>query len=215
MADVDTNVSASDGGGKRKFVTKDVVMCVVVLALIAVVAGALLGVMNWITYVDPDVAIAQEVADKYGIDVASVVKTPERVINNPSSKSSVSSVFAALDADGNATAYAYFAVGSGAYKGSVEFVIYVTPDGKIDEITVYSSSETPSIGGKVLKEENLEKFKGYDLTAVTDYGSADVGAAQGDGIYITGASMTSKAVVNAVRAAAYAFNNYGGEEDAK
>ena len=36
-----------------RFVTKDMVMCVVVLAVIALVAGVLLGLVNWLTYVDP------------------------------------------------------------------------------------------------------------------------------------------------------------------
>lgn len=193
---------------KPKFVTKDVIMCVVVLVAIALVAGVLLGVMNWVTYVDPDAAIMAQVADKYGIDSSSVVKMPEMVINNPGAKSSVSSVFKALDDEKNVKAYAYSVVGSGAYKGTVEFVIYVTPEGKIDEITVYSSSETPSIGGKVLKKENLAKYNGYDLTKVTDYDSADVSDASIDSIYITGATMTTKSVLNAVRTVAYAFNHY-------
>ena len=62
---------------KPKFVTKDVVMCVVVLVLIAVVAGVLLGVMNWLTYVDPDAMIISQVAKYYGVDSSLVVKSED------------------------------------------------------------------------------------------------------------------------------------------
>ena len=136
-----------------------------------------------------------------------------RVLNNPGSNSSVSSVFAATDADGEPVAYAYFVSGGGAYKGTVDFIVYVTPDGRIDGIEVYSSSETVSIGGKVLDDDNLAKLEGYDLTSVTDYGTIGSSAIKDEDVYITGATFTSKALMNAVRATAYAFNNYTAEAE--
>ena len=66
---------------KPKFVTKDVIMCVVVLVAIALVAGVLLGVMNWVTYVDPDAAILSQLAGYYGVDSSLVSKAEDRVIN--------------------------------------------------------------------------------------------------------------------------------------
>lgn len=208
-----TESGAQGGGKKERFVTKDVVMCVAVLAVIALVAGVLLGLVNWLTYVDPDAAIMERVAEKYGIAAEQVTAEDGRVLNNPGSNSSVSSVFAATDADGEPVAYAYFVSGGGAYKGTVDFIVYVTPDGRIDGIEVYSSSETVSIGGKVLDDDNLAKLEGYDLTSVTDYGTIGSSAIKDEDVYITGATFTSKALMNAVRATAYAFNNYTAEAE--
>ena len=95
-----TESGAQGGGKKERFVTKDVVMCVAVLAVIALVAGVLLGFVNWLTYVDPDAAVMERVAEKYGIAAEQVTAEDGRVLNNPGSNSSVSSVFAATDADG-------------------------------------------------------------------------------------------------------------------
>ena len=208
-----TESGAPGGGKKERFVTKDVVMCVAVLAVIALVAGVLLGLVNWLTYVDPDAAVMERVAEKYGIAAEQVTAEDGRVLNNPGSNSSVSSVFAATAADGEPVAYAYFVSGAGAYKGTVDFIVYVTPDGRIDGIEVYSSSETVSIGGKVLGDDNLAKLEGYDLTSVTDYGTIGSSAIKDEDVYITGATFTSKALMNAVRATAYAFNNYTAEAE--
>lgn len=206
-------VSAGSGGKKERFVTKDVVMCVVVLAVIALVAGVLLGLVNWLTYVDPDAAVMESVAERYGIAAEQVSAAEDRVLNNPSSNSSVTSVYTASGADGTPMAYAYFVSGGGAYKGTVEFIVYVTTDGRIEGIEVYSSSETVSIGGKVLDGDNLAKLEGYDLSSVTDYGTIGSADIKDEDVYITGATFTSRALMNAVRAVAYAFNNYTAEAE--
>ena len=217
MAEKERDIIISEGGSqggaalkRNAFFGKDVWMCIVVLAAIALVAGVLLGLVNWLTYVDPNEVIMQDVAAAYEVSVEQVTIDADRVVNDPSSKSVVSSVFTATDAAGEDIVYAYFVSGSGAYKGTVDYVIYVTPAGTIDKIEVYSSSETASIGGKVLKDANLAKFNGFDLTAVTDYNY--VRDDKYDDVYISGATYTTRSVMNAVTAVAYAFNNYDAAE---
>ncbi|MEG1663611.1 MAG: hypothetical protein RR338_06450, partial [Clostridia bacterium] len=51
---------SSNGKKKKKKLSmssKDILKCIVVLSLIALVGGVLLGVINWLTYVDPDMKI--------------------------------------------------------------------------------------------------------------------------------------------------------------
>ena len=111
-----TESGAQGGGKKERFVTKDVVMCVAVLAVIALVAGVLLGLVNWLTYVDPDAAVMERVAEKYGIAAEQVTAEDGRVLNNPGSNSSVSSVFAA--ADGFRSANFNFSIGNDVYNAN-------------------------------------------------------------------------------------------------
>ena len=92
---------------KQKFVTRDVVMCIVVLAAIALVAGVLLGAMNWLTYVDPEAAILERVAGYYSVSADAVVSVPERVVSEGSSY--VSGCYAVET--GSGTVYVYHAVG--------------------------------------------------------------------------------------------------------
>ena len=100
---------------KKKFVTRDVVMCIVVLAAIALVAGVLLGAMNWLTYVDPEAAILEQVAGYYSVSADAVVSVPERVVSEGSSY--VSGCYAVET--GSDTVYVYHAVGSGAKGGGI------------------------------------------------------------------------------------------------
>ena len=113
--------------------------------------------------------------------------------------------------EGETLAYAYLVSGAGAYKGTVQFIFYVTPEGRIEGTEVYASSETAGIGSKVLTKDNLARLVGLDLNAITDYGDVGSSAVRDEGVYITGATYTSKSLVNAVRALAYAFAAASGE----
>ncbi|HBP52504.1 MAG TPA: hypothetical protein DD626_04315, partial [Clostridiales bacterium] len=48
------SVENDSSKGKKKFKLGDVAKCTIVLTVIALVAGLLLGIVNWVTYVDPD-----------------------------------------------------------------------------------------------------------------------------------------------------------------
>lgn len=60
---VDTSVETDDKKGKKdkkeKRKMSEVAKCSLVLVIIAVVAGLLLGIVNWATYVDPDNTIME------------------------------------------------------------------------------------------------------------------------------------------------------------
>ena len=193
-----------------RFVTKDMVMCVVVLAVIALVAGVLLGLVNWLTYVDPAAAVAELVAEHYGVDPSLVSSAEDRAMSAPGASSTVDAAYV-VSREGETLAYAYLVSGAGAYKGTVQFIFYVTPEGRIEGTEVYASSETAGIGSKVLTKDNLARLVGLDLGAITDYGDVGSSAVRDEGVYITGATYTSKSLVNAVRALAYAFAAASGE----
>lgn len=197
---------------------KDILMCVVVLTLIAVTAGTVLGVVNYFTYVDPDEAIIKKISENYNVEQTFVKKqTDESFIKNvDGSKSYVSGCYILYDKNVSETTKdakmqkaVYRVVGSGAYKGTLELVVYVdVATSKIDKVIVYKHSETPAPGGKVLKQERMNMYVGKDLSKITDYKLAtSKNDLKEESIYIAGATYTSRAIVNAVRATAYCFNN--------
>ena len=191
---------------KRKPVFhKDIFACIIVLVAIALVAGVLLGALNYLTYVDPNAAIAGEVAGIYGVGEAKVVADSSLAVNPDGASSKVLNAFRITADDGSTRGVAYYVSGTGAYSGTVELVVCVE-DGIVTAISVYSHSETASMGGKVLKDENLAKFVGTDLSEMTDYGSSGANDAKESDIYISSATLTTRAVLNAVRTAAYAWN---------
>lgn len=200
--------AGDDRNSKRtKFLTKDVVMCVVVLAAIALIAGVLLGVMNWVTYVDPEAAIMEQIAKYYGVAADDVTSVPERVVGGGSSY--VDGCYAVTAEDGTLI-YVYHAVGSGAKDGTLELLVHIAADGTIKEVEEYSQSETAGYFDRVISA-NRGKYVGknakdvgqFDLVkgegSVTDDGDIDA---------VSQATLTSRGINNAVNAAVAAFNAY-------
>ncbi len=190
--------------------TKDILKCIIVLTAIALVAGVLLGVVNFFTYVDPDVAMLEKIGETYGVGSSQIEKANERVINKSGEKSYVNSCFVVYEtaAKGKIKTVVYLATGSGAYSGTVQLLFSVT-DGVVDSVSVYSSSETSGIGSKVLSDTNLSKYKGIVLSDV-DVSSitASGGEAKKDGAYVSGATKTTKGVLSALKAVAYSYMQY-------
>lgn len=188
---------------KKKFVTRDVVMCIVVLAAIALVAGVLLGAMNWLTYVDPEAAILEQVAGYYSVSADAVVSVPERVVSEGSSY--VSGCYAVET--GSGTVYVYHAVGSGAKSGTLEVLVHIGADGEITEIEEYSQSETAGYFKKVF-DANRTKYIGKNVAELGSFDLVGTVVDDNDIDKVSTATLTSTGLNNAVNAAAYAFNNY-------
>ena len=131
---------------KTPFFTKDLVKCVIVLASIALVASLLLGVMNWLTYVDPDETIMKEVAGYFGTDLSAVSKDESMAGEN------VNACFVAKDGD-TVLGYCFYAVGTGAKDGTMELLVYINSDG------VMSCFKDVGLVTDVFTKDVLEKLK--------------------------------------------------------
>ena len=190
---------------KKKNGMNDILRCALVLVLIASVAGVLLGVINWVTYVDPEQTIKSQVGSAYGVAADNVTNVTADYTALELGKSKVNAVYKVND-----DVTAFYVTASGAYDGTVEFVICVK-DGKIDNINVYSSGETASIGGNVLKQANLDKYNGLALSTVDTGSEAGAKDAKESTVYISGATKTTKSVVNAIKVTAKAYASKGGE----
>lgn len=191
---------------RAPFFTKDLVKCVVVLAVIALVASALLGVMNWLTYVDPNETIMKEVATYYGVSLEDV-----SVEENMSKGTNVNNCFVAKDGD-KTLGYCFYAVGTGAKDGTMELLVYINNEGVITEIECYSQGETAGYYDKVEKA-NKSKYVGLDCDDVETIkliGSKDIPAGNGEINALSGATYTSKGYHNAVAAAVNSYNQNKG-----
>lgn len=186
---------------KKKFDKNSVLWCVMILVIIGVVAGALLGGINVVTYVDPDEAILTIISSNYN-GATDITKDNSLAINGYAN-GSCESVFT-YNVNGNKMA-CYYCIGKGAYDGEIEMLFFVTEAGIVDEVEVYANGETSSVGGKVLKV--IDRIKGFDLTTLTNYGSATNSEAQSMNYYVSGATVTTKGVTNALKVCAAAFNN--------
>jgi electron transport complex protein RnfG len=109
----------------------------------------------------------------------------------------IDEVSQALDASGNILGYVITVTDHNGYGGDIQFSMGVTLDGTLNGISLLSISETAGLGmraGDVLvpqfTDKNVETFT-YTKTGSTSDSEIDA---------ISGATITTKAVVNGVNA---------------
>lgn len=99
--------------------------------------------------------------------------------------------------DSNIVGYVYKINAPGSYSGKLEFLVGINGDGKIQNLSFLSLQETPGLGTKVKNEDFYEQFIGKTTSSVDNIDT------------ITGATISSKAVINGVDLALNHFNaNY-------
>jgi len=97
--------------------------------------------------------------------------------------------------NGTKIGYAFLAVGKG-YGGDIDILVGLEDEATIKGITIISSRETPGLGSRIAESPFTDKFIGLNIddVALRQYG--------GQIDSITGATISSKAVVEAIRKAA-------------
>ncbi|MFC2070009.1 FMN-binding protein [Chloroflexota bacterium] len=91
--------------------------------------------------------------------------------------------------------YAYVALGKG-YGGNIDILVGLENETTLRGISIIRHSETPGLGAKITENEYLDQFTGLDTGGVEmKYDGGQIDA-------ITGATISSSAVVDAVRTTA-------------
>lgn len=189
---------------KKKFKLGTVGKCTLVLVVIAVVAGILLGVVNWLTYVDSDSVIIEKCAAVYGV---SDVAKDENLACAYDKNNYVESCFVAKNDAGEVVGYCFYSVGGGAKDGSIELLVYIDEAGVIKEIQVYEQGETAGYFDRVEKA-NKSKYVGLDVTKLEKLvliSSSQTAQNSGEVAAVSQATYTSTGYHNAIAAAVYAF----------
>ena len=111
------------------------------------------------------------------------------------------------DDSGNKVGYV-FTAGAKGYGGTVSVMVGLDCDGVITGIEILSHSETPGLGANSTKPEFKERFVGKSGELTVNKNSNDGQNIQA----ITAATITSKAVTNAVNSVIAEFENIKGGE---
>jgi len=96
------------------------------------------------------------------------------------------------DEGGNTIGYAFKAVGQG-YGGDIEMLVGLIDESTIKDVSVISHGETPGLGAKITESWFTDQFQGAtvdDLALSKDGGDIDA---------ISGATISSKAVVDSIK----------------
>lgn len=115
----------------------------------------------------------------------------------------IDEVVKAMDASGNPLGYAFTVTTSEGYGGDIQFAMGVKEDNTLNGISILSIAETAGLGMKADTDEfkgqfankNVEKFE-YTKSGATDDSQIDA---------LSGATITTNAMVNGVNAGLCAF----------
>lgn len=201
--EVMNNEQAPQTPKKKKFVLGDVAKCTIALTVIALVAGLLLGIVNWVTYVDPDSVIMDKVVAYFD---ASTVEKDEQIASFDYDKNNyVETCFVALNDSGERIGYCYYAVGGGAKDGSIELLVYVDQNNTIVEVECYEQGETAGYFDKVEKA-NKSKYVGLNISEISklELVKNQSETIEGEVNVVSSATYTSTGYHNAIASAVYA-----------
>lgn len=204
---------------------KNIIVITLKLLVITVIAGALLGIVNGMTAgpiaeqekseanaarqaAFPDAASFELVFDRDETDDAANMAAVAEI---PADYDIIQSVYTALDADGNTIGIAAGVTTKG-YSSGLNLTVGLGTDGTIKGVIVGSNNETPGLGAKSTEPEFQGQFAGKSysqpLTVVKSAATAD-----NEVQAITGATITSRGVTNAVNTVIdYYTNVLGGAQ---
>lgn len=111
----------------------------------------------------------------------------------------------ALDASGNVVGYVIGSTSSDGYGGDVSISVGISKENMINGIAFLSISETPGLGMRATEEEFYSQFAGKKGATLSVTKSGNAGETEINAI--SGATITSRAVTNAVNAAEYFVAN--------
>lgn len=180
---------------------RDILKTAISLFLICAVAAGLLAAVNSVT--SPKIAAnAAETENEARKGVLSAAEDfEEKTLDD-------GTVYYEGTAGGNTVGYV-FTVSSAGYGGEIKLTVGVNSDGAVTGLTVLSINETPGLGMNAKKESFISQYigKSGNLSVVKNQTPGD-----GEILAITSATITSKAVTNAVNDALSLFTRVSGQE---
>ncbi len=107
-------------------------------------------------------------------------------------------IFKGLDADGNTVGYAFVAVGPG-FSALIKIMVGLDPDKKhLTGMKVVEQIETPGLGTKITEEKFEGQFRGLAIEPEIEYVKNRPPDKENQIQAITGATISSRAVVEAI-----------------
>ena len=178
------------------------------LAVIALLAGVALGVVNYVTApaieaqaLAANLASYAEVlsgAENIGYDDG-VTAALEGLDGTEFGRSTINEAVVGTDAAGNVVGCAINVTNSEAFDGTLSLSVGIAPDGTVLGIAFTELNETPGKGMLCDEPDFKDQFAGVQTDAF---------ALNGDVDSVSGATISSASVVNAVNAALAFYNGY-------
>ncbi len=118
----------------------------------------------------------------------------------------VEQVLQAVDEGGNVAGHVLTSYSEDSYSGRIRLSVGINADGSISGVEILEINDTPGLGLKAAEPEFKNQYVGKNAESLTVIKSGSAGDAEINSI--SGATITSSAVTNAVNAALYYVHNY-------
>ena len=170
----------------------------IALMVITIVSGGVLGYVYGLT----KPTIDQVEANKNLKAINEVLKSDVEIVKTETQDIDDLTYNLAYDAEGNFIGAAIKTYSMNGFGGKVELMVGMLANGVINKVSVLSQAETPGLGANMVNEKFKGQFSGKDpkqfmLKVKKDGGDVDA---------ITAATISSRAVSEAVKKAADGFD---------
>lgn len=170
---------------------KKILHLLATLSVIGIISGGVLSELN--AWALPKIAHNREVETK-----AAISEVQPLTVNSKRLDIKEMEVYSLTDKDGNDIGYAIVHEGTG-FQGTIRLIIGIKPD--LEEIVglkILEQVETPGLGTKVTEMPFLKQFEGLQTQPEITWVKGEAPDADNEIQAITGATISSKAVVNIV-----------------
>ena len=142
-------------------------------------------------------------------ETAAIEQANTELANKGFGKVLINEVVDAVDASGNVVGSVVTSTSKDGYGGDVKISVGITKDGTVNSIAFLTLAETPGLGMRAKEPKFNQQYNGkkVDAFVVTKTGKKQDNEIDA----ISGSTITSKAVTNAVNAALFFANNYVGK----
>ena len=169
----------------------------IALMVITIVSGGVLGFVYGLT----KPAIDQVEANKNLKAINEVLKSDVEIVKTETRDIDDLTYNLAYDAEGNFIGAAIKTYSVNGFGGKVELMVGMLKNGIINKVSVLSQSETPGLGANMVNDKFKGQFSGKDPKTFTLKVKKD----GGDVDAITAATISSRAVSEAIQKAADGF----------
>jgi len=169
----------------------------IALMVITIVSGGVLGFVYGLT----KPAIDQVEANKNLKAINEVLKSDVEIVKTETKEIEDLTYNLAFDAEGNFIGAAIKTYSKNGFGGKIELMVGMLANGIINKVSVLSQAETPGLGANMVNDKFKGQFDGKDPKTFTLKVKKD----GGDVDAITAATISSRAVSEAIKKAADGF----------
>jgi len=182
---------------------KDIIRLILVLTCVSVVAGLMLSVTNKVTATPIAIAARKTTVDALSVVLPAFDNQPDQNVFKVTEADKEWQFYVARKSGVYAGA-AFIASSANGYGGEIRLMIGITDDGAIKAIQILEQRETPGLGTKITNDKFKNQFAGKDVAATTWAVTKDGGQVDA----ITGATISSRAVAEAIRSGAAMYTKH-------